>query len=178
MIIKNTKLNDCYYFDLKKFLDNRGFFFEISHQSKYKNYIKKKIVQTNFSHSKKNVFRGMHFQVKNPQGKLLTVLSGKIKDIIIDLRKQSSTYGKVDVVNLSEKKNQQIWIPEGFGHGFISLTDKVKIIYQCTDFYYPKYEKTLSYKDPKFKNIIKNIKFKVSNKDLTGLSFNEVEKII
>ena len=79
---------------------------------------------------------------------------------------------------MSEKKNQQIWIPEGFGHGFISLTDKVKIIYQCTDFYNPKYEKTLSYKDSKFKNITKNIKFKVSNKDLAGLSFNEVEKII
>lgn len=178
MLIKKTKLNNCYYFDLKKFSDNRGFFCEVAHEKRYKKYIKRKIVQTNFSYSKKNIFRGIHFQIKKPQGKLLTVLSGEIKDIIIDLRKKSSTYGQTDSIVLSEKKNQQIWIPEGFGHGFISLTDKVKIIYQCTDFYYPKYEKTLSYKDSKFKNIIKNKNLKISKKDLAGLSFNEVKKII
>ena len=93
-----------------------------------------------FLFQKKNILRGIHFQIKKPQGKLLTVISGKIKDIIIDLRKKSATFGKVDTIILSEKKNQQIWIPEGFGHGFISLTDNVKIIYQCTEFYYPKYE--------------------------------------
>ena len=178
MQVKKIKLNDCYYFNLKIFHDNRGFFNEIMQKKKYKKFVKKKFVQTNFSYSKKNVFRGIHYQIKEPQGKLLTVLSGKIKDIIIDLRKKSSTYGKVASVILSDKKNQQIWIPSGFGHGFLTLTKNVKIIYQCTNYYYPLYEKTLSYKDKKFSRFISNKNLIISKKDKNGLSFDDLSKII
>lgn len=178
MEVKRTKLNDCYYFNLKIFLDKRGFFNEIFHQNKYNKLIKKNLVQTNYSFSKKNVFRGMHFQIKKSQGKLLTVISGKIKDIIIDLRKKSSTFGKVDSIILSEKKNQQIWIPPGFGHGFLTLTDNVKIVYQCTDFYYPQYECTLSFKDKKFRKIIKKKKLIISKKDKNGLKFDDLNELI
>ena len=177
MEIKRTKLNGCYYFNVKIFIDKRGFFSEIFHQNKYNKLIKKNFIQTNYSFSKKNVFRGIHFQIKKPQGKLLTVISGKIKDIVIDLRKKSSTFGKVDNVILSEKKNQQIWIPPGFGHGFLTLTNNVKIVYQCTDFYYPQYECTLSFNDKKFSKIKKNKNFKISKKDLSGFSFEEVKKL-
>ena len=107
----------------------------------------------------------------------MTVISGKIRDIVIDLRKKSTTYGKVMSVILSEKKNQQIWIPPGFGHGFISLTNKVKIIYQCTNFYFPEYEKVLSYKDNKFKKIINYKNLIISKKDKQGLTFNELIKL-
>jgi len=177
MEANRTKLNGCYYFNIKIFLDKRGFFSEIFHQNKYKKLIKKNLIQTNYSFSKKNVFRGIHFQIKKPQGKLLTIISGKIKDIVIDLRKKSSTFGKIDCVILSEKKNQQIWIPPGFGHGFLTLTDNVKIVYQCTDFYYPQYERTLSFKDKKFRKIKKKKNLKISKKDLLGLSFEEVKKL-
>ena len=78
---------------------------------------------------------------------------------------------------LSEKKNQQIWIPPGFGHGFLTLTNNVKIVYQCTDFYYPQYECTLSFNDKKFRKIKKNKNFKISKKDLSGFSFEEVKKL-
>ena len=178
MEVKKTKLSGCYYFNINFFLDKRGFFSEIFHQNKYNKLIKKNFIQTNYSFSKKNVFRGIHFQIKKPQGKLLTVISGEIKDVIIDLRKKSKTFGKIDCVMLSEKKNQQIWIPPGFGHGFLTLTNNVKIVYQCTDFYYPQYECTLSLKDKKFRKIKKKNNLKISKKDLSGLSFEEVKKII
>lgn len=178
MEVKRTILSGCYYFNFKAFLDKRGFFNEIFHQSKYSRYIKKKFVQTNYSYSKKNVFRGIHFQIKKPQGKLLTVISGKIKDIVIDLRKKSSTFGKVVCIILSEKKNQQIWIPPGFGHGFLTLTDNVKIVYQCTSFYRSKYERTLSFKDKKFRKVIKKNNLIISKKDKNGFTFKELNEVI
>jgi dTDP-4-dehydrorhamnose 3,5-epimerase len=178
MEVKKTLLSGCYYFNLKAFSDKRGFFNEIFHQNKYNRYIKKKFVQTNYSYSKKNVFRGIHFQIKKPQGKLLTVISGKIKDIVIDLRKKSSTFGKVVCIILSEKKNQQVWIPPGFGHGFLTLTDNVKIVYQCTSFYRPKYERTLSFKDKKFRKIIKKNNLIISKKDKNGFTFEDLNEVI
>lgn len=179
MQVKKLKLKDCYCFNLKIFWDKRGSFNEIVHQEKYKKFFKKKLVQTNFSYSKKNTFRGIHFQIKKQQGKLLTVISGRIKDIVIDLRKNSPTFGKVESVILSEKKNQQIWIPAGFGHGFLALTNNVKLIYHCDNFYFSQYEKVLSYNDKIFKKIIKIKKnFIVSSKDKKGLTLKDINKLI
>ena len=179
MQVKKLKLKDCYCFNLKNFRDKRGSFNEIVHQEKYKKFFKKKLIQTNFSCSKKNTFRGIHLQIKKSQGKLLTVISGRIKDIVIDLRKNSPTFGKAESIILSEKKNQQIWIPAGFGHGFLALTNNVKLIYHCDNFYFPQYEKVLSYNDKIFKKIIKIKKnFIVSPKDKKGLTLKDINKLI
>jgi len=160
------------------FKDNRGIYFEVFNKKKWKKVFNQDFVEEDNVISKKNVFRGIHFQIKKPQGKLLTVISGKIKDIVIDLRKKSSTFGKVVCIILSEKKNQQVWIPPGFGHGFLTLTDNVKIVYQCTSFYRPKYERTLSFKDKKFRKIIKKNNLIISKKDKNGFKFEDLNEVI
>jgi dTDP-4-dehydrorhamnose 3,5-epimerase len=177
MKLFKTGISGCVYFNLKNYQDRRGFFSEIYRNKEYKRYIKQRFIQENYSSSKKNVFRGIHFQTKKPQGKLLTVLSGKIKDIIIDLRKKSPTFGKTISVNLSYNKFQQIWIPAGLGHGFFTLSNNTKIIYQCTEYYDPKNEKTLSYLDPKIIKFLPKSKYIISKKDSKGLLFNDLLKL-
>ena len=174
MKVFKTEISGCLYFDHCNYKDQRGFFYEIYKKNRYSKYIKNNFVQENFSESKKNVFRGMHFQIKEPQGKLLTVVSGKIKDIIIDLRKKSPTFGRSISINLSYSKYQQIWIPPGLGHGFFTLSNKAKIIYQCTEYYNPNNERTLSYLDHKIIKFLPKRKYIISKKDKKGLSFNEV----
>ena len=131
----------------KKFNDKRGYFYEIYNLSKniYKDY---KFLQSNISFSKKNVLRGLHFQVKKPMGYLITVLSGTIFDVSVDLRKKSKNYSKYKSVIMSEKNNTQIFIPPGFAHGFYCLSENCMLNYACTGLFDPKDENGLNWKDP------------------------------
>jgi dTDP-4-dehydrorhamnose 3,5-epimerase len=118
--------------------DPRGFLMEIFHQEKYaENGIHQAFVQDNFSHSKKDTIRGLHYQLKNPQGKLVYVIKGEIFDVIVDIRRGSPTFGKWLGAILSAENRHQIYIPEGFAHGFCVMSETADVIYKCTDFYNP-----------------------------------------
>jgi dTDP-4-dehydrorhamnose 3,5-epimerase len=170
MKIINTKFKGLKIIKSKIFYDNRGYFREIS---------KKKILDKNFifdcmSQSKKNVLRGLHFQKKNPQAKLVTVTYGKIFDVSVDLRKNSKTFGKYFSIILSDKAGISIIIPEGFAHGFYCMSSKCIVYYKCTKYRDKNSEISLAWND-------KNIKIKwptakpiLSIKDSTGISIKEI----
>lgn len=171
MIIRKTRFKNLVIIKTIKHFDKRGFFKEI-----YKcNTIKEKFVFDCFSYSKKNVLRGMHFQKKNPQGKFLTVIDGKILDIAVDLRKKSSTFGKYFSKTLCSKKDISIYIPPGFAHGFLCLSKTCKVYYKCTQYRHIKSESTLLWND----NFVK-IKWPTKNpilskKDSQGKKFIELK---
>ena len=135
-------------------------------------------VQDNYSVSKKNVLRGIHYQVIQPQGKLVRVAYGAALDVAVDLRRSSPTFGKHEAVELSGENGSMLWIPEGFGHAFLSLTETVGFAYKVTDYYSPAGERTILWNDPEL-----GIKWPVaasdaivSEKDARGKSFGEAEK--
>ena len=130
MQIKNTKFKDLIIFKSKNFFDNRGHFRELSIEK----IIKKKLIFTVVSKSKKNVLRGLHMQRKNPQGKYISVLKGKILDVVVDCRKKSKTFGKHFKIILSERNCKSIYIPSGFAHGFLGLDNENIVIYSCTNY--------------------------------------------
>jgi len=119
--ITQTKLNDVYIIEQEVFSEDRGFFFESFNEKDFQKTIGKdfQFVQDNFSSSKKNVIRGLHYQIKNPQGKLVRVLNGEVFDVTVDLRVNSRTFGEWYGIKLSAENNKQLWIPEGFAHGFL-----------------------------------------------------------
>jgi dTDP-4-dehydrorhamnose 3,5-epimerase len=158
----------------KKFRDERGYFFELYNK-------KKKIInnfkQINISQSKRGVIRGLHYQTRNPQAKLIIVLKGKIFDVCVDLRKNSKTFGKSFFYNLDHNKEYSLFVPEGFAHGFYSYSNDTLICYLTSDYYNPRFEKTLIWNDPNL-NILwphsKNIK--ISAKDKKGHFFQSNQK--
>lgn len=131
------------------FGDNRGYFMETYHEKIFKeNGITADFVQDNQSKSKKGVIRGLHFQYKYPQGKLVRVISGEVFDVAVDMRKDSPTYGKWEGVILSSDNKKQFYIPPGFAHGFVVLSDTAEFTYKCTDFYHPDDEGGIRWDDP------------------------------
>ena len=131
------------------FPDNRGYFVETYHATKYDlEGLDESFVQDNLSHSKKNVLRGLHYQYPGAQGKLIYVTQGEILDVAVDIRKDSPTLGKWYAVTLSAQNHRQLYISPGFAHGFCVLSDTAEVIYKCTDFYNPAYEHTLLWNDP------------------------------
>jgi len=168
-MIKKTKFKDLIVINKDKFKDNRGYFQEIYKE----NRIKRKFPFVVMSYSKKNVLRGLHIQRKKPQGKIVSVLKGQIYDVALDLRKNSSTFGKVFKCILSAKNSKSIFIPPGFAHGFITMDKENIVIYSCTKYRDKKSETTIIYND---KNV--NIKWPskkmiISSKDKKGITFNE-----
>lgn len=132
-----------------EFKDNRGFFMETWHQKKYSDAgIDKPFVQGNRSHSVKGVLRGLHYQLAHPQGKLVFVITGKIFDVAVDIRRGSPTFSQWTGAELSMENRRQIYIPEGFAHGFVVLSDFADVIYKCTDFYAPGDEYGILWSDP------------------------------
>jgi len=130
MRIEKTKFKDLTIFKSKNFFDNRGHFRELAIEK----VIKKKLIFTVVSKSKKNVLRGLHMQIKKPQGKYISVLKGKILDVVVDCRKNSKTYGKHFKIILSDRNCKSIYIPPGFLHGFLSLDKENIVMYSCTKY--------------------------------------------
>lgn len=131
------------------FGDNRGYFMETYNYNQFKEAgMDMVFVQDNQSKSKKGVLRGLHFQAKHPQGKLVRVLSGEVFDVGVDLRKGSPTFGKWYGVILSGENRKQFYVPEGFAHGFVVLSDEAEFAYKCTDFYHPEDEVGIIWNDP------------------------------
>ena len=133
------------------FKDERGFFYESFNQEKFEIATGKKIsfVQDNFSKSNKNTLRGLHYQVPPmSQGKLVTVLQGEIYDVVVDLRKSSETFGDFLCQELNAVSKQQLWIPEGFAHGFLVTSDFAEVMYKTTNFYHPDSERSILWNDP------------------------------
>jgi len=152
MDIENTNLDGVIVIKLQKFEDERGFFTELYTQRKYlSNNIPEESVQFNFSHSKQNVLRGLHFQMQKPQGKIVQVLNGTIFDVGVDIRRNSSTFGKYFSMELNHIDCFQVYFPPGIAHGFCVLTDSADVIYQCTDYYYPDDENGIIWNDPDLK---------------------------
>ncbi|WP_407398486.1 dTDP-4-dehydrorhamnose 3,5-epimerase [Treponema sp.] len=132
------------------FGDSRGYFFEsYSEKDFFAAGLTMKFVQDNQSKSSKGVLRGLHFQTIHPQGKLVRALSGKVYDVVVDLRSESATFGKYYGLILDASKNNMLYIPKGFAHGFLALTDDCIQSYKCTDFYHPEDECGLMWNDPK-----------------------------
>ena len=143
MIFENTTIKGLKNIKTKVFYDKRGFFREIFKDKLFK----KKFVFDVMSYSKKNVLRGLHIQLKAPQAKIITVTSGKIMDVAVDLRKNSVTFGKYCSVIMSEKSNFSFYIPEGFAHGFLCLSKNCTVNYKCSKYREAKSEATLSWND-------------------------------
>jgi dTDP-4-dehydrorhamnose 3,5-epimerase len=133
----------------KVFGDARGFFFESFNQKQFETLVgvKKTFVQDNHSSSGRNVLRGLHYQIRQPQGKLVRVVSGEVFDVAVDIRRSSPTFGKWFGTHLSADNKQMLWIPEGFAHGFMVLSDNAEFLYKTTDYWAPEHERCIIWND-------------------------------
>ena len=178
MKVEVTAIPDVLLITPRVFGDERGFFYESYNQQAFAEKIGLDLtfVQDNHSRSQKNVLRGLHYQIVKPQGKLVRALAGVIQDIAVDLRQGSPTFGKsVDYI-LSAENCQQLWIPEGFAHGFVVLSDVAEVAYKATDYYAPSEERCLLWNDPELA-IAWQLKGQpiVSAKDTVGKLLKETE---
>ena len=174
MVITESKIEGLFIIEPRVFEDTRGVFYETFNEKifKEKTGVELSFCQDNESISKKNVLRGLHFQ--NPpfaQGKLVRVVSGRVIDIAVDIRKSSKTYGQYESIELSAENKKQFWIPPGFAHGFIALEDNSIFNYKCTNYYNPVSEATIQWNDP-----VLNINWQINNpiiseKDQKGIDF-------
>ena len=146
--ITKCEIEGLYILEPKVFCDDRGYFMETYNQNDFDELgLNMKFVQDNESKSKRGVLRGLHFQKKHPQGKLVRVIKGSVYDVAVDIRKNSKTFGKWVGVELSEENKKQFYIPEGFAHGFLVLSEEAQFVYKCSDFYYPEDEGGIIYND-------------------------------
>ncbi len=149
MKFTKTAFPDVFLIELDVFKDTRGFFMETYNQMKYAEAgIDQVFVQDNYSHSRHGILRGLHYQLKNAQGKLVFVITGEIFDIVVDIRIGSPRFGQWFGTHLSANNRRQIFVPEGYAHGFIVLSESVDVIYKCTDFYTPGDEYGIFWADP------------------------------
>ncbi len=177
MQVIDTKIADVKIIQPKVFGDDRGFFLETFEKKRYQQMlnIDYDFVQDNHSRSSKGVLRGLHFQTKHAQGKLVRVVRGEVFDVAVDIRKDSPTYGQWEGVILSEENKTQFWIPPGLAHGFVVLSDIADFEYKCTDYYTPGFEGCLAWNDPEV-GIKWPIDFEplLSEKDNKGMSFRKI----
>ena len=144
-----TEIPGVVVIEPRVFDDPRGFFLEAYHASKFKEAgIDVAFVQDNHSHSVKGVLRGLHYQIEQPQGKLIRVVSGEIFDVAVDLRRSSDTFGRWTSVTLSAQNHRMLYVPPGCAHGFYVTSECADVIYKCTDLYAPQHERTLRWDDP------------------------------
>jgi len=144
-----TEIPDVLIIEPQVYGDDRGFFLESFNQKDFreKTGVNTTFVQDNHSMSLKNVLRGLHYQIPNPQGKLVRVVSGSVFDVAVDARQSSPTFGQWVGCILSAENKRIFWVPEGFAHGFLVLSDRAEFLYKTTNYYYPKYEKTILWND-------------------------------
>ncbi|WP_301883385.1 dTDP-4-dehydrorhamnose 3,5-epimerase [Neisseria uirgultaei] len=179
MDIIDTALPDVKILKPQVFTDGRGFFMETFRDGWFKeNIADRTFVQENHSQSRKGVLRGLHYQTENTQGKLVRVVVGKVFDVAVDMREGSPTFGKWAGATLSAQNRYQLWIPEGFAHGFCVLGDEAEVVYKCTDYYKPEAEQVLIWNDPAI-----GIGWPLqtapllSPKDLAGKTWAQAEKL-
>ncbi len=177
-----TKIPDVLIIEPKVFGDDRGFFFESFNQREFNQALGQEItfVQDNHSKSKKGVLRGLHYQLQHTQGKLVRVTRGAVFDVAVDLRRSSNTYGKWVGVELSAENKRQLWIPKGFAHGFLVISDEAEFLYKTTDYHHPESEQSLLWFDSEL-NIewpALDCPYTVSSKDAQGLPWKKCSKYI
>jgi dTDP-4-dehydrorhamnose 3,5-epimerase len=145
-----TAIPDLLIIEPKVFGDERGFFFESYNSRQFTELIGRNInfVQDNHSRSGKNVLRGLHYQIKNPQGKLVRVINGTVLDVAVDIRQSSPSFGQFLTIELSAENKRMLWIPEGFAHGFIVQSDTAECVYKTTDYFAPEHERVIAWNDP------------------------------
>jgi len=172
MKIIEIGLKDALLIEVDKYLDNRGFFIESFNEKKFN--LEYNFVQDNHSMSSKGVLRGLHYQIKHPQGKLVRCIRGTVYDVIVDLRKSSETFGQWYGVELN-RPEVQLWVPPGFAHGFYTRSETAQITYKTTDYYYPKHDRTLLWNDLDINwNVDGDLI--LSEKDQKGKTFEECDK--
>ena len=150
MKVTPTAIADVLIIEPKVFGDARGFFYESFNQKAFNEATgtDHQFVQDNHSRSSKGVLRGLHYQIQHPQGKLVRVVRGSVFDVAVDIRKRSPTFGQWVGVELSEDNHRQLWVPPGFAHGFLVLSDTAEFLYKTTDYYAPAHERSLLWNDP------------------------------
>ena len=153
MNVIKTTIPDVIILEPNFFGDDRGFFYESFNQSNFEAGIGRKVtfVQDNHSKSIKNVLRGLHYQIDQPQGKLVRVVSGEVFDVAVDIRKSSPTFGRWVGEILSAKNKRQLWVPEGFAHGFLTLSETAEFLYKTTNYYSPQFERCIAWDDKSLK---------------------------
>lgn len=150
MNIVATNIPEVLIFEPRVFGDDRGFFFESFNERAFEKAVGRRLtfVQDNHSRSQRGVLRGLHYQIENSQGKLVRVATGDVLDIAVDIRKGSPTFGQSVAVRLTEANKRQLWIPEGFAHGFVVLSETADFLYKTTDYYNPAAERAIAWNDP------------------------------
>jgi dTDP-4-dehydrorhamnose 3,5-epimerase len=150
MNFKKLAIPDVILFEPKVFGDDRGFFFESFNQRRFEEAVGRSVtfVQDNHSRSAQNVLRGLHYQIRHAQGKLVRVVQGEVFDVAVDMRKSSPTYGQWVGEILSSENKKQLWVPEGFAHGFVTLSGTAEFLYKTTDYWMPEFERCVRWDDP------------------------------
>lgn len=180
MNIVNTPLEDVKILEPKVFGDERGFFLETFRADWFKaNVADVEFVQDNHSKSAQGILRGLHYQTKSTQGKLVRVVSGEVYDVAVDMRESSPTFGKAFGLLLSAENKKQLWVPAGFAHGFYVTSESAEFVYKCTDYYAPEYEQSVVWNDKDLAiewPLVNGFEPLLSDKDKNGLSFNTAPK--
>ncbi|BAY12868.1 dTDP-4-dehydrorhamnose 3,5-epimerase [Calothrix sp. NIES-2098] len=178
MQVKQTEIPDVIAIEPQIFGDERGFFYESYNEKALleKAGIAEHFVQDNHSRSAKNILRGLHYQIQQPQGKLVRVVVGAVFDVAVDLRKSSKSFGQWVGIDLTAENKRQLWIPPGFAHGFVVLSEYAEFLYKTTNYYAPQYERTLMWNDPDLA-IAWPIETEpvLSAKDKAGILFRDAE---
>ena len=178
MKVIETSIPDVLIIEPRVFGDERGFFYESFNAAAFEaaTGLKRDFVQDNHSKSQRGVLRGLHYQIQQPQGKLVRVVAGEVFDVAVDLRRRSPSFGRWVGTRLSVENQRQLWIPEGFAHGFLVLSETAEFLYKTTDYYAPEHERSLLWNDPEI-----GIEWPIeqdpqlSAKDLAGKRLSEAE---
>ncbi len=172
---QNTDIPDVCILIPKVFSDSRGFFFESFNKRVFDSLgLHGDFVQDNRSFSVKGVLRGLHYQVEEPQGKLVSVTHGEIYDVAVDLRRGSAFFGKWTAAVLSSDNHHMLWLPPGFAHGFLVLSETAKVLYKATAYYAPQFEQTIIWNDPDLNIVWPFLSPLLSTKDANGKRFSDV----
>mgnify|MGYP005623286205 CR=1 FL=1 len=179
MKVHTTHISDVLILEPKVFGDDRGFFLESWNQKNLREQagIDEFFVQDNHSKSSKGILRGLHYQLEQPQGKLVRVATGRVLDVVVDIRKSSPTFGQHFSIELNDQNHLQLWVPSGMAHGFVVLSDIADFMYKTTDYYAPQYERSILWNDVDL-NIdwhLDGITPSLSDKDKEGVSFKSAE---
>jgi dTDP-4-dehydrorhamnose 3,5-epimerase len=173
-----TTIPDVLIIEPNVFGDERGFFFESFNRRQFAELVGRDVdfVQDNHSRSVKNVLRGLHYQIQQPQGKLVRVVQGAVLDVAVDIRKGSPTFGQHVTQELSAENKRMLWIPEGFAHGFLVLSESAEFLYKTTDYWRPEYERSIAWNDPTLAiNWPLQTTPALSAKDAQGMSLQQAE---